>query len=48
MAIVMLAVVIFVLFENLKEKKSVPLTKWVWHVLKILVAHRLKIIDLCM
>ena len=37
MAIVVLVVVIF-LFENLREKRSVPLTKL--HVLKILVAHQ--------
>ena len=40
--IVVLAVVIF--FYNLRVKRSVPLTKQL-HVLKILVAHHLKITD---
>ena len=35
MAIVVLSVVIF-LFDNLREKRSVPLTSQVLHVLKIL------------
>ena len=41
----MLAVVIF-LFDNLREKRSVPLTSQVSHILKILVAHQLKITGL--
>ena len=45
MVIVVLAVVIY-LFDNLREKRSVPLTSQVSHVLKILVAHQLKIPDL--
>ena len=38
----MLAVAIF-LFDNLRGKRAVPLTKQVLHVLKILAAHWLKI-----
>ena len=39
---VVLAVVNF-LFDNLAEKRSVPLTRHVLHVLKILTARQLKI-----
>ena len=42
-AIAVLAVVNF-LFDNLKEKRSVPLSSWILHILKILVAHLLKYI----
>ena len=41
-ATVVLAVVIF-LFDNLREKGSVPLTKQSVHVLKILAAHQLEV-----
>ena len=39
MAIVVLTVVIF-LFDILRERRSLPLTSQVLHVLKILVAHQ--------
>ena len=46
MTIVVLAVLIF-LFDNLREKRSICLTKWLGlHVLKILVAYKLKIAGL--
>ena len=45
MAVAVLAVVIF-LFNNLIEKKSVPLTSQVLHVLKILATHQWKITGL--
>ena len=42
MAVVVLAVVFF-LFDNIREKRSLPLTSQVLHVLKILVAYPFKI-----
>ena len=42
MAVVVLAVVIF-FFDNLREKRSVSLTKQVLHVLKILMMYWLTI-----